>query len=87
MAVKIHTSPITLFVNSFRLGPGNEFLKIWIVADWVPHGVDLQTRNGNDFPGRAVSSWRSIFTAYSGLPVRASISASATSNPDLTKIN
>ena len=35
------------FVNSFRLRAGNDLLKIWIVADRVPDGIDFQTRNGN----------------------------------------
>ena len=41
-----------LLVNSFRLGFEKEFLKTWVVADWVPDGVDLQTRDRNVFPGR-----------------------------------
>src|SRR6266481_407765 len=41
-----------LFVNGCRLGFGKEFLKTWIVADRIPDGVDLQTRNGYDLSGR-----------------------------------
>src|SRR6266567_7708531 len=41
-----------LFVNRFRLGFGKEFLKTWIIPDWVPDGIDLQTRNRNDISGR-----------------------------------
>ena len=36
------------FVNSLRLRAGNKLLKIWIVADRVPDGIDFQTRNGNE---------------------------------------
>ena len=35
------------FVNSFRLRVDNDLLKICIVADRVPNGIDFQTRNGN----------------------------------------
>jgi len=42
-----------LLVDGSRLGFGNEFLKIWIIADRIPDGVDLQTCNGNDFTGRS----------------------------------
>src|SRR5206468_12482603 len=41
-----------LLVHGCRLRFGNEFLKTWIIADWVPDGVDLQTRNGYDLSGR-----------------------------------
>jgi len=37
-----------LFVNGFRLRFGNQFLKIWIGANWIPDGVDLKTRNRNE---------------------------------------
>ena len=30
-----------LLINGFRLRFGKEFLKPWIVTNWVPHGVDL----------------------------------------------
>jgi hypothetical protein len=39
-----------LLVNGCRLGFGNEFLKIWIIADRVPDGIDLQPRNRNILP-------------------------------------
>src|SRR6266480_2844886 len=37
-----------LLVHGCRLRFGNEFLKTWIIADRVPDGIDLQTRNGNE---------------------------------------
>jgi hypothetical protein len=37
-----------LLVNGRRLGFGKKFLKPRIVADRIPDGIDLQTRNGND---------------------------------------
>ncbi len=60
-----------LFVNGFRLGFGNEFLKTWIIPDWVPDGIDLQTRNGNELTGRGCDQltkyfYRSISPARAG---------------------
>src|SRR4030095_5270989 len=42
-------NPRSLLINRFWLGLGKEFLKSGIIADWVPDGIDLQTRNGNVF--------------------------------------
>jgi hypothetical protein len=50
------------FVNSFRLRAGNELLKIWIVADRVPGGIDFQTRNGNELTGRACDQLGELFS-------------------------
>jgi hypothetical protein len=41
-----------LLVNGFRLGFGKELLKLWVVPNWIPDGVDLQTRNRNVLSGR-----------------------------------
>src|SRR6266480_7774692 len=41
-----------LLVNRFRLRFEKKFLKTWIVTDWVPYGIDLQTRDRNVFSGR-----------------------------------
>ena len=43
-----------LLVSRCRLGFGNEFLKTWIIPDWIPDGIDFQARNGND-----LTSWES----------------------------
>src|SRR6266498_3063820 len=42
-----------LLVHGCRLRFGKEFLKIWIIPNWVPDGVDLQTRKRNDLTGRS----------------------------------
>ena len=42
-----------LLIYCLRLGFAKEFLKSWIVTDWVPDRVDLQTRDGNHIPGRS----------------------------------
>ena len=49
------------FVSSFRLRAGNELLKIWIVADRVPGGIDFQTRNGNESTGRGCDQLANYF--------------------------
>jgi hypothetical protein len=54
------------FVNSFRLRAGNELLKIGLVADRVPDGIDFQTRNGNELTGRACDQLANYFTTSSG---------------------
>jgi hypothetical protein len=41
-----------LLVNGRWLGFRKKFLKTRRVTDWVPDGVDLQTRNRNLLPGR-----------------------------------
>jgi len=28
-------------------------LKIWIISDWIPDGIDLEPRNGNDLSAGA----------------------------------
>ena len=42
----------SLVIDSFWLRFGKELLKTWIVTDWIPDGVDLQTRNRNVLSGR-----------------------------------
>src|SRR6266487_2365388 len=56
-----------LFVNGFRLRFGNEFLKAWVIADRIPDGVDLETRNGNDFTGRSCDQLAKYFYRFLGL--------------------
>src|SRR5437899_4932309 len=56
-----------LLVNGDRLGFGNEFLKIWIAADRIPDGVDLQTRNGNDSTGGSCDQLAKYFYRFLGV--------------------
>jgi hypothetical protein len=56
-----------LLVKGFLLGFGNEFLKTWIVADRVPHGIDLQARNGNDLTGRESDQLANYFYRFLGV--------------------
>ena len=58
---------IRLLVNSFWLWFGKEFLKTGIVTDWVPDGVDLQTRNRNVFSGRDCEQLPKYFYRLLGL--------------------
>src|SRR6266446_217141 len=55
-----------LFVNGCRLRFGNEFLKIWIVADRIPDRIDLQTRNGNNLSGRGCDQLAKYFYRFLG---------------------
>src|SRR5207237_5080601 len=52
-----------LLIDSFRLRFGKEFLKIRIVTDWGPDGVDLQTRSRRD---ASVSDSESTAESFSG---------------------
>jgi hypothetical protein len=56
------------FVNSFRFRAGNDLLKIWIVADRVPDGIDFQTRNGNELTGWACDQLANYFHGVLGPP-------------------
>jgi hypothetical protein len=42
-------------------------LKTWIVTDWIPYRVDLQTRNGNVFSGRDCKQLSKCFYRLFGL--------------------
>src|SRR5437762_3865705 len=50
-----------LLVNGCRLRFGNELLKTWIIADRIPDGIDLQTRNGNELTGRSCDQLAKYF--------------------------
>jgi hypothetical protein len=56
-----------LLIDGFRLRFGKEFLKTWIVTDWVPDGVDLQTRNRNVLSGRDREQLAKYFYGLFGL--------------------
>ena len=49
------------FVNRFPLKAGKDLLKILLVADRVPDGIDFQTRNGNELTGRACDQLANYF--------------------------
>jgi len=46
------------------------------MSDWVPNGIDLQTRNRNDLSGGDCEQLAKYFYRFLGWPVRASTSAS-----------
>jgi hypothetical protein len=50
-----------LLVNGFRLGFGKEFLKILVIPDRVPDGIDLQTSNRNNETGRSCDQLAKYF--------------------------
>src|SRR6266487_1181024 len=53
-----------LLVHGCRLRFGNEFLKTWILADRIPHGIDLQTRNGNELTGGGCDQLTNYFYRF-----------------------
>lgn len=61
------------FVNGLRLRAGNELLKIWLVADRVPGGIDFQTRNGSELTGRACDHLANYFHGVLGPGRRTSV--------------
>jgi hypothetical protein len=54
----------SLLVDGLPLGFGNEFLKTWIIADWIPDWINLQTRNGNGSTGRARDQLTKYFYSF-----------------------
>jgi hypothetical protein len=61
------------FVNGLPLRAGDELLKIWLVADRVPGGIDFQTRNGNELTGRACDHLANYFHGVLGPGRRTSV--------------
>src|SRR4029077_10688396 len=56
----------SLVIDSFWLRFGKEFLKTWIVTNWIPNGIDLQSRNGNLYSRREYKQLPKYFYRFLG---------------------
>jgi hypothetical protein len=56
-----------LVIDSCRFRFRKEFLKAWVVADWVPDRIDLETRNRNVFSSRDCEQAAEYFYCLLGL--------------------